>query len=189
MGKYGASPRARALTGTCRIGAMLLIAAPRGEGSAVPAAVPTGVIATACIGVALRLARIVPMVASLVMRIVTTRTPLRRDDAGRQSEDAGDPDAASRTLEGIHRLSPGVGEADELMQGRIADPLCKRKAASTIKKTATNSWERYTCGRLRSVRFHTQRGCAPPGISRNVTRGRGYSHQRAWPRGRCRTRR
>jgi hypothetical protein len=85
----------------------------------VPAAVPTGVIATACIGVALRLARIVPMVASLVMRIVTARIPLRRDDAGRQSEETGDPDAASRTLEGIHRLSPGVGAADGLMQAQV----------------------------------------------------------------------
>jgi len=73
----------------------------------VVSAVPTGVVAVTFIGVAVPIARIVPIVTRLAMRVVTAGTPVRSDYAGRQSKDTCDHDAASHTFEGIHRLSPG----------------------------------------------------------------------------------
>jgi len=77
---------------------MLCISAPEDEVSVV-FAVPTSVIAVTFIGVAAPIARIVPIVTRLAMRIVRAGPPVRSDYAARQSESTCDHDVASRTFE------------------------------------------------------------------------------------------
>jgi hypothetical protein len=68
--------------------------------------VPTNVTTVIFIGVAAPVALIVPVVTNLPMGFVTAVASVRAHHTGRQSQDTGDHDVASHTIEGIHNVSP-----------------------------------------------------------------------------------